>query len=92
MKTLNTAYLRSLTDDTGIFQQEAYKILGDHTYIIKASLCNKWYLGHNSLHESLIDSQTGGCYDGIHASGLNLNQGSESVISYAIAHMVTNHE
>ena len=46
-----------------------------------ASLCYEWYLGHNSLKLSLIDPQTGGCYDGIHATGLNLNQGSESIIS-----------
>jgi hypothetical protein len=67
---------------------EAYRELGDTMYFNQANLCYEWYLGRNSLHVSLIDSQTGGCYDGIHSTGLNLNQGSESIISYMIAHLV----
>jgi hypothetical protein len=72
--------------------KEAYTILGDPSYLKKAALCYEWFLGHNSLNVSLIDPQSGGCYDGIHATGLNLNQGSESIISYSIAHMVMHHE
>jgi hypothetical protein len=71
---------------------EAYRVLGDKAYLYQATLCYQWYLGKNSLGVSLIDPQTGGCYDGIHASGLNLNQGSESIISYSIAHLVMSHE
>ncbi len=72
--------------------REAYEVLRDDKYMEHSSLCYEWYLGRNSQHLSLIDTQTGGCYDGIHASGLNLNQGSESIISYSIAHLVMNHE
>ncbi len=72
--------------------QEAAIVLQDPAYLKQAELCYKWYLGHNSLNISLIDPQTGACYDGIHSTGLNLNQGSESIISYSIAHLVMHHE
>ncbi|MDB5053412.1 MAG: glycosyltransferase [Bacilli bacterium] len=68
--------------------QEAYEVLRDSKYLEQMNLCYEWFLGRNSLRVSLIDPQSGGCYDGIHASGLNLNQGSESIISYAIAHLL----
>jgi hypothetical protein len=71
--------------------QEAADVLGDSSYLRQAALCYEWYLGHNSLRQSLIDPQTGACYDGIHATGLNLNQGSESMISFSIAHLAVSH-
>lgn len=70
---------------------EAYQILGDQSYLNKALLCFEWFHGRNSGKKSLIDPQTGGCYDGLHADGLNLNQGSENIISYCIAHTVIHH-
>ncbi|WP_053371950.1 glycosyl transferase [Paenibacillus sp. FJAT-27812] len=72
--------------------KEAAIILQDPAYLKQAALCYDWYLGHNSLNTSLIDPQTGACYDGIHRTGLNLNQGSESIISFSIAHLVMHHE
>jgi hypothetical protein len=72
--------------------KEAAIVLQDPTYLKKAALCYEWYVGHNSLQTSLIDPQTGACYDGIHATGLNLNQGSESIISFSVAHLVMHHE
>lgn len=66
---------------------QAFAVLGDETYRKHALLCHLWYLGRNSRNQSLIDEQTGGCYDGIHAEGLNLNQGSEGIISYCMAHL-----
>jgi uncharacterized protein YyaL (SSP411 family) len=70
---------------------EAYQILGDRAYWNKAQLCFDWFHGRNSGNKSLIDPQTGGCYDGLHADGLNLNQGSENIVSYCIAHAVIHH-
>ncbi|MFC6653830.1 glycosyltransferase [Paenibacillus rhizoplanae] len=72
--------------------REAAAVLQEPAYLKQAELCYAWYTGHNSLELSLIDPQTGACYDGIHSSGLNLNQGSESIISFTIAHLVTHHE
>ncbi len=68
--------------------REAYEVIGDTAYIALSIHCYEWYLGRNSLQVPLINAETGGCYDGIHAKGLNMNQGSESVISYSIAHLV----
>lgn len=70
----------------------AYKRFGNHTYLVYASTCYEWFHGRNSLSVSLIDEQTGACYDGIHATGINLNQGSENIVSYCIAHMVMQNE
>jgi hypothetical protein len=71
--------------------KEAAIVLQDPAYLKQAALCYEWYLGHNSLQTPLIDLQTGACFDGIHRSGLNLNQGSESIISFSIAHLVIHH-
>lgn len=71
---------------------EAYKILGIQKYYDQALLCYEWFHGRNSLNQSLIDRQTGGCYDGIHALGLNLNQGSENIVSYCIVHAILGNE
>jgi hypothetical protein len=72
--------------------KEAAIVLQDPAYLKQAALCYEWYLGHNSFKTPLIDPQTGACYDGIHRAGLNLNQGSESIISFSIAHLVMHHE
>ncbi|ASA25246.1 glycosyltransferase [Paenibacillus donghaensis] len=72
--------------------KEAAIVLHDSSYLKLASICYNWYTGSNSLNLSLIDPQTGACYDGIHSTGLNLNQGSESIISLSIAHLVMHHE
>jgi len=40
-----------------------------------------WFEGHNSLGLPLLDPLTGGCYDGLQAEGLNLNQGAESTLA-----------
>ena len=68
--------------------REAHEMLGEPEYLYLANLCYDWYTGRNSLHVSLIDPQSGACFDGIHSTGLNLNQGSESIISYSIAQLV----
>ncbi|OAB48053.1 glycosyltransferase [Paenibacillus antarcticus] len=72
--------------------KEAAIVLQDPAYQKQATLCYEWYTGNNSIQTSLIDPQTGACYDGIHSIGLNLNQGSESIISLSIAHSVMHHE
>ncbi|MFN3699176.1 MAG: glycosyltransferase, partial [Dictyoglomus sp.] len=41
----------------------------------------------NSKGIYLMDPETGGCYDGINETGVNLNQGAESIISYLIAYL-----
>jgi len=64
---------------------EAYDIKHEEKYMQKAKMALSWYRGNNSAGLSMIDPETGGCYDGIEVDGLNHNQGAESVVSYWIA-------
>jgi hypothetical protein len=66
---------------------EAYEATAESNYLQKAEKCHKWYEGFNSKGISLIDSETGGCYDGLTQDGLNLNMGAESLVSYVISYM-----
>jgi hypothetical protein len=63
---------------------EYYEVTKNEKYLNNALKCFKWYKGENSKSLSLIDKETGACYDGINENGLNLNQGSESTISYGM--------
>jgi len=63
----------------------AYEITGDEAMLKLARQSFAWYSGVNSCHESLINPETGGCFDGIMADGLNRNQGAESIVGYCIA-------
>ncbi len=74
--------------ETALAYIEGYSITRNFDYLSKAKTCRDWYLGHNSLQKSLIDPQTGGCYDGITPAGLNLNQGAESIISYCMCRLI----
>jgi len=66
---------------------EAYAITKDNEFFGKAKICLSWYHGSNSQNLSLIDVETGGCYDGVEADGFNLNQGAESLVSFWIAYL-----
>jgi uncharacterized protein YyaL (SSP411 family) len=63
----------------------AYEVTGDEAMLELAKRSFAWYSGENSCQESLIDAETGGCYDGIMIDGLNRNQGAESIVGYCIA-------
>jgi hypothetical protein len=66
---------------------EAYETTGKEDYLLKAKKCHQWYEGFNSKGLSLIDKETGGCYDALTQQGLNLNMGAESLISYVISYL-----
>jgi len=74
--------------ETALAYLEGYAVIRRIDYLSKAKKCRNWYLGQNSLQKSLIDPQTGGCYDGITPTGLNLNQGAESIISYCMCSLI----
>ena len=44
-----------------------------------------WFLGQNTLKQSVYDPKTGGCRDGLHSDRANENQGAESTLSFLIA-------
>lgn len=64
---------------------EAGRITGDSNWVDQARICLGWFTGANELGVSLVDSDTGGCCDGLHTSGLNINQGAESTLAWVIA-------
>lgn len=65
----------------------AYEITGDNHYYEKAVLAFNWFLGRNYLKQMVYNESTGGCYDGLSQTNLNLNQGAESTISYLLARL-----
>lgn len=65
----------------------AYTITHVESYKNLANKCFSWFLGNNSLHQSLYDYESGGCYDGLHPDRVNLNQGAESLVSYLLSRL-----
>jgi len=51
-----------------------------------------WFLGKNHLNQTMYNPITGGCYDGLEQTHVNLNQGAESTICYLIARLVMEKE
>ena len=65
----------------------ANEITADKKYLKDANTAFKWFLGNNALNQTVYDDSTGGCYDGLGESSVNLNQGAESTISYLLARL-----
>lgn len=64
-----------------------YAVFKDETYTEKMVMAFNWFLGNNHLHQIIYNPCTGGCYDGLEAENVNLNQGAESTLSYLMARM-----
>lgn len=71
-----------------LYYQQAYRITGDTLYLTRMYKSYQWFLGDNDIRLSLYDFETGGCADGLHSEGINLNQGAESTLAYWISHEV----
>lgn len=63
----------------------AFQLSGKERYLNLANKCFSWFLGNNSQIKPLYNYKTKGCYDGLTSSGVNLNQGAESLVSYLLA-------
>lgn len=59
----------------------------DH-YNQKIGIAFNWFLGVNHLKQIIYNPCTGGCYDGLEQETVNLNQGSESTISYLLSRLI----
>ncbi|MCC7204821.1 MAG: glycosyltransferase family 4 protein, partial [Phycisphaeraceae bacterium] len=70
---------------------EAFRCTQDESWLLDARRCLRWFLGRNDAHAELYDYQTGGCRDGLHADGPNLNQGAESTLAWLIS-LLTLHQ
>jgi hypothetical protein len=64
-----------------------YDVLKDEDYYTKMVTAFNWFLGDNRLHQIVYNPCTGGCYDGLEESHVNLNQGAESTLSYLMARL-----
>ncbi len=64
-----------------------YNVFKEADYLLKMKTAFNWFLGKNHLHQIIYNPCTGGCYDGLEESYVNLNQGSESSVSYLMARM-----
>lgn len=64
-----------------------YKAFKEPDYSDKMVTAFNWFLGKNHLNQIIYNPCTGGCYDGLEDTHVNLNQGSESTLSYLMARL-----
>jgi len=64
-----------------------YDVFQDENFRRKMETAFNWFLGDNRLHQIIYNPCTGGCYDGLEESNVNLNQGAESTVSYLMARL-----
>jgi len=64
-----------------------YDIFTFDNYYSKMIIAFDWFLGKNRLHQIVYNPCTGGCYDGLENTHVNLNQGAESTVSYLMARL-----
>jgi len=64
-----------------------YDVFMDEDYHKKMETAFNWFLGDNRLHQIIYNPCTGGCYDGLEETHVNLNQGAESTVSYLMARL-----
>lgn len=64
---------------------EAYRATGDMKWLEEGQRCLGWFMGRNDLNKQICVLNTGGCCDGLEATGVNANQGAESTLSWLIS-------
>ena len=63
----------------------AWESTGDPRWQEEAERAYHWYLGSNDLDLPLASKADGGCFDGLMPTGLNRNQGAESILALQMA-------
>ena len=64
---------------------EAYVYNQDKKWLDILEKSFYWFLGNNDLDVNLYNYSTGGCYDGLESTGVNKNQGAESLLSFLLS-------
>jgi hypothetical protein len=59
----------------------AYRVTLDPRWLTGIRMAWNWFLGRNDVAALMFDPETGGGYDGLQATGPNLNQGAESTLA-----------
>ncbi|WP_299111318.1 glycosyltransferase [uncultured Winogradskyella sp.] len=65
-----------------------YKTFEDPMYKTMMQTAFDWFLGKNHLNQIMYNPITGGCYDGLEKTNVNLNQGAESTICYLMGRII----
>jgi len=63
----------------------AYQATGQDEWRRAAHDAFAWFFGDNDAGMPLADVRDGGCFDGLMATGINRNQGAESILSLHLA-------
>ena len=63
----------------------AFEVTGDHAWRQMANDAFGWFFGDNDAGMPMADLSDGSCCDGLMATGINRNQGAESVLSLHLA-------
>lgn len=63
----------------------AFEATGDQRWRDEAERAYRWFLGGNDLNLPLASIADGGCFDGLMPTGLNRNQGAESILALQLA-------
>jgi hypothetical protein len=66
---------------------EAFYVTKEKRYAEIAAIVFGWFLGKNSAKAMVYNPETGGCFDGITAEEVNMNQGAEASICYLLARL-----
>lgn len=66
---------------------EFFDEFDEKEYLNKLFIAFNWFLGENRLNQIIYNPCTGGCFDGLEKSNVNLNQGAESTVSYLMARL-----
>ena len=64
---------------------EAYRVTNDKSWLQEVRRCFDWFMGKNDLAIHVFDFKTGGCHDGLHPNGINVNMGAESTLAWLIS-------
>jgi hypothetical protein len=70
---------------TALMLRSAYDATQDSRFLTLQRKAFEWFLGENAIHVPLYDVRSKGCYDGLIPTGVNLNQGAESLVSFLMA-------
>jgi hypothetical protein len=65
----------------------AFGLLGEEKYLATFHRAYAWFHGENRLRQPLVDIRCGACFDGLHASGVNCNQGAESTLAFLLTEL-----
>ncbi len=63
----------------------AFLATGDAVWQERAINAYRWFLGKNDNGMAVGDVATGGCFDALTPTGVNLNQGAESLLAFHLA-------